>query len=274
MILISIGVILFGLGFDRELKLSKREKYSEESGHHNHEAHEQSEFEQRVPPRPLNLVFPLGLLILLTFSFLLYTGRGRGNGLLGTIMNADFEKSIFIAGTITIIITSVFYVFQKIPMKVIESNFLSGGNEMMPPIVVLILSWGLSSIVKELGFVSFVTNVLGPKIPVFLIPAAIFILGCFASYFMGSAWGTWALIMPIAVPLAVSTNSNLALVIGAVLAGGALGDNTSPLGETAILSSTNAEIPLMEHVKSQLPYSIASILISVVLFVLFALLPI
>ena len=68
---------------------------------------------------------------------------------------------------------------------------------------------------------------------------------------MGSAWGTWALIMPIAIPLALSTNSNLSLVIGAVLAGGSLGDNTSPLGETAILSSTICEVPLMDHVNTE-----------------------
>lgn len=270
MILISIGVIFFGLGFDRELKLTDGKNHSEENGHHHHEAHEQSEFAEKVPPRPLNLIIPLGLLISLTFFFLWYTGRGGGKGFMGAIMSADFEKAIFIAGTVTIIITSILYVFQKIPMSIIESNFLAGGNEMMPPIVVLVLSWGLSSIVKDLGFVGFITGVIGPKIPVFLIPASIFLLGCFASYFMGSAWGTWALIMPIAVPLSVSTNSNLALVIGAVLAGGALGDNTSPLGETAILSSTIAEIPLMEHVKSQMPYSAVGILISTILFIVFA----
>jgi Na+/H+ antiporter NhaC len=57
-------------------------------------------------------------------------------------------------------------------------------------------------------------------------------------------------------------------VIGAVLAGGSLGDNASPLGETAILSSTIAEVPLMKHVKTILPYSIASIIISAFLFII------
>lgn len=82
------------------------------------------------------------------------------------------------------------------------------------------------------------------------------------------AWGTWALLMPIAIPLAVTSKSSLPLVIGAVLAGGSLGDNASPLGETAILSSTIAEVPLMKHVKTILPYSIASIIIAAILFVI------
>lgn len=270
MIIISIGVILFGLKFDRELKSKVSEEKLEDSEHGHDEAHEQCEFAEKAPPRPLNLILPLSFLILTTFFFLWLTGKDKGAGFFGAIINADFEKSIFVSGLVTLVVTSIFYVFQKIPMKEIEGHFLTGGNEMMPPIIVLILSWGLSSIIEDLGFVNFITGIVGSKIPAFLIPAAIFLIGCFTSYFMGSAWGTWALIMQIAVPLAISTNSNLALVIGAVLAGGSLGDNTSPLGETAILSSTIAEIPLMEHVKSQLPYSIAGVVISSILFVIFA----
>ncbi len=155
-------------------------------------------------------------------------------------------------------------------MKEIESHFLSGGNEMMPPIIVLVLSWGLSSIIEDLGFVKFIANNIGPQIPPVLIPVVIFLIGCAASYFMGSAWGTWALLMPIAIPLAVTSKSSLPLVVGAVLAGGSLGDNASPLGETAILSSTIAEVPLMKHVKTILPYSIASIIIAANLFVIAA----
>lgn len=154
-------------------------------------------------------------------------------------------------------------------MDEIESHFLIGGNEMMPPIIVLILSWGLSSIIKDLGFTKFIINTIGPQIPIVLIPVMIFLIGCAASYFMGSAWGTWALLMPIAILLAMTTNSSLPLVIGAVLTSGSLGDNASPLGETAILSSTIAEVPLMKHVKTILPYSIISIIISSILFIIF-----
>ncbi len=269
MILISISVIIFNFGFTK-IKTGASKKQPEESEHHGHEAHEQCEFEEKAPPRPLNLILPLILLIASTFFFFWYTGKGKGPGFFNAIMNAEFEKSILLSGVITIVLTSTFYVFQKIPMREIESHFLSGGNEMIPPIIVLILSWGLSSIVKDLGFVDFVTNVVGNNIPTFLIPATIFLIGCAASYFMGSAWGTWALVMPIALPLAVSTNSSISLVIGAVLSGGSLGDNASPLGETAILSATISEIPIMDHVKSQLPYSLAGVGISTVLFILAA----
>ncbi|MFL0251301.1 Na+/H+ antiporter NhaC family protein [Clostridium neuense] len=270
MIFVSIGIIIFNLKFDSVVnRLSNIKDDEEYQGHeHNHEAHEQSEFGEKASPRPLNLILPLVLLITATFFFFWYTGKGKGHGFLGAIMNAEFEKSILISAVITIVITTIFYLFQKIPMKKIESSFLSGGNEMMPPIIVLVLSWGLSSIIEDLGFVKFITNNIGPQIPAMLIPVVIFLIGCAASYFMGSAWGTWALLMPIAIPLAVTSNSSLPLVIGAVLSGGSLGDNASPLGETAILSSTIAEVPLMKHVKTILPYSIASIIIAAILFVI------
>ncbi|MEY8764802.1 MULTISPECIES: Na+/H+ antiporter NhaC family protein [Clostridium] len=269
MILISIGIIFFNMKFDKMVDRINDSKETSQKNVHDHEAHEQCEFEEKAPPRPLNLIFPLIILILTTFFFFWYTGKGKGQGFLGAVMNAEFEKSILISGAVSLVVTTIFYLIQKIPMDEIESHFLIGGNEMMPPIIVLILSWGLSSIIKDLGFTKFIINTIGPQIPIVLIPVMIFLIGCAASYFMGSAWGTWALLMPIAILLAMTTNSSLPLVIGAVLTSGSLGDNASPLGETAILSSTIAEVPLMKHVKTILPYSIISIIISSILFIIF-----
>ena len=269
MILISIAIIIFNFGFTKEYKLQQDDQdFAKEHG--GDEAREQCSFEEKAPPRPINLLLPLCLLILSTLLFLWLTGKDQGIGLLGALIHADFEKAIFISALTTLVLTSLFYLFQKIPLREIESHFLSGGYEMMPPIVVLILSWGLAGIIGAMGFGEFITTILAHNVPVFLIPALVFVIGCFVSYFMGTAWGTWALLMPLAVTLAVSAGINLPLVIGAVLAGGSLGDNASPLGETAILTATITEIPVMEHVKSQLPYSLAGVGISAILFTVFS----
>lgn len=270
MLLISIIVIIFNFGFNKTIKPDTKNEENDTHEHSQNEAHEQCEFEEKAPPRPLNLILPLTSLIVTTFFFFWFTGKDKGIGFTGAIMNADFEKSIFMSALITLVITCVFYIIQKIPMNEIESHFLSGGNEMMPPIIVLTLSWGLSSIVQDLGFTKFITSVMGNQVPRFLIPASIYLLGCAISYSMGSAWGTWALIMPIAIPIAVATNINLALIIGSVLAGGSFGDNASPLGETAILSSSISEVPLMEHSKSELPYCLIGVGISTIFFIISA----
>lgn len=271
MLIISMGIILFGLGFGKKTGGFVGKKQLDKSEHHEHEGHEKCEFEEKVPPRPFNLILPLLLIISSTFYFFWYTGKSKSNTFWGAFMNAEFEKAILISAVASLVLASIFYVIQRIPMSELESHFLIGGNEMIPPIIVLTLSWGLSSIVEDLGFTKFITEAVGNKVPANLIPVIIFLIGCVASYFMGSAWGTWALIMPIAIPLAVSANINLPIVIGAVLAGGSLGDNASPLGETAIVSATISDVPLMEHVKTQLPYSITGIIISAVLFVIFGL---
>jgi Na+/H+ antiporter NhaC len=270
MILISVVIIFINFGFNREYK-SKTDDEKFDNDHDRDEAHEQCTFEENAPPRPLNLILPLFFLILNTLFFLWLTGKDNAAGFWSALLNADFEKSIFISSLAAIVLTCVLYLFQKIPLHELERHFLSGGNEMMPPIVVLILSWGLSGIIADLGFVKFITDVIAAGIPVFLIPAAVYLIGCFASYFMGTAWGTWALLMPMAIPLAVSTGINLPLVIGAVLAGGALGDNASPLGETAILSATISDIPVVEHVKSELPFCLAGVGVSTLLFIVFSL---
>lgn len=267
MSILALFLTFTKFGFKKLIKAQVVSKKALESSEHDlSEAHEQCEFEQKAAPRVLNLIIPLIILIASIFFFFWYTGRDKGPGFFGAIMNADFEKSILIASAITIILASIIYKFQKVPMKELEAHFLSGGNEMVPPITILILSWGLSSIVRELGFIRLVSQIASMSMPSFLWPVIIFLICCLASYFMGSAWGTWALLMPIAVPLAINLNLNLPLMIGAVLSGGSLGDNASPLGETAVLSATVCEIPLMEHVKSQLPYSLIGVGLAAVLF--------
>ena len=159
----------------------------EASGHDSSEAHEQCEFEQKAPPRIFNLIIPLVILIGSTFFFFWFTGKSNAQGFRNAIMHADFEKAIFLASALTLILTSVYYRLQKIPFKELESHFLKGGVEMVPPITILILSWGLASVVKELGFVQFVSQISSVSIPSFLWPVILFIICCFSSYFMGSA---------------------------------------------------------------------------------------
>ena len=269
-VLLSVLVIFFGLGFGKVTlgKLNKEDAQGGvHGGHEGHEAHEQCEFEEKAQPRIINLIIPLAVLISLIVFFFWWTGKGAGRPFLSAIMNAKFEEAIFIASFGTIIITSLFYVVQKIPLGEIESHFLKGGTELIPPIVVLLLSWSIAGVTEDLGFARFITGTLGTAIPSYLVPVVVFLLAGATSYFMGSAWGTWALVMPLALPLAVATGANPALAVGAVLAGGSIGDNISPLGETPVLTSTITDISILQHVRSELPYGLAAIGVSIVLYV-------
>ncbi|MHB1654691.1 MAG: Na+/H+ antiporter NhaC family protein [Desulfitobacteriaceae bacterium] len=265
MLIVSLLIIFLGLGFGR-WRFSRGGKLS--GGVHNsHEAHEESEFEQSFPPRASNLFIPLIFLISLIIFLFWYTGHGKGRNFLESLMNAQFEKSIFIATFVSLVLTTLLYVLQKVPLSQIESSFLAGGTELLPPIVILILSWSLSSATQDLGFIEFISRTVGATVPELFIPAIVFLIGTFTSYFIGSSWATWALIMPLGLQLALSSGVNIPLIVGAVLAGGSVGDTVSPLGETPILTASVTEVSIIDHVQTTLPYALAVIGLSTILYV-------
>lgn len=246
------------------LKSKKNEpKVVGHATHGTHEAREESEFRETVSPRLYNLVVPIGVLIFTLFYYLWLTGKAPGLTFWGAIQNADFNKALLTSTFSTLIFTSVFFLFQGVTLAELESHFLSGGAELLPPVVVLVLAWSIASVTRDLGFESLVSSVLGSRIPAPLLPAAIFVISGTVSYFIGSSWATWALIMPVGMSLSIAGGGvSLPLVIGATLAGGSIGDSVSPLGETPVLTATITGIPIVKHIKYVLPYGLLAAFVS------------
>jgi tetracycline resistance efflux pump len=90
------------------------------------------------------------------------------------------------------------------------------------------------------------------------IPAITFLVSAHLSFSMGTSWGVWAMMMPISVPLAMASGMNPFVAAGAVLSGGAFGDHCSPVSDTAVLSSLAANTDHLEHIRTQLPYALAT----------------
>ncbi len=134
--------------------------------------------------------------------------------------------------------------------------YVDGMKGMTDVAVTLVLAWSLGSMISALGTADFIVN--GMKAVNFspgLIPAVIFLFGTFVSFSTGSSWGTFAIMMPLAVPMAHAFSIPYAIAVGAVLSGGLFGDHCSPISDTTILSSTGAECDLVAHVRTQLPYA-------------------
>ncbi|MDI9446831.1 MAG: Na+/H+ antiporter NhaC family protein, partial [Planctomycetota bacterium] len=88
-----------------------------------------------------------------------------------------------------------------------------------------------------------------------------------------TSWGTYALVIPIAVPLAFEFSGGevdrlVLATVAAVAGGGVFGDHCSPLSDTTILSSFGAACDHMDHVRTQLPYALVAAGISVGLYLL------
>ena len=134
--------------------------------------------------------------------------------------------------------------------------YVDGMKGMTDVAVTLVLAWSLGSMISALGTADFIVNGLkSVNFSAGLVPGAIFIFGAFVSFSTGSSWGTFAIMMPLAIPMAHAFGIPYAIAVGAVLSGGLFGDHCSPISDTTILSSTGAQCDLVDHVKTQLPYA-------------------
>lgn len=135
----------------------------------------------------------------------------------------------------------------------------------MSVVVLLALIWGVSAVSEDLGFSKFITAHVG-WIPNHFVAPVLFLLGCLISYFIGSSWGTWGLLMPLGVIVAHHAGANILLVIGAVFASGTFGAFSSPLSDNTVTLCTVLDLPVMEYSKSKLVPGLIAVGIATLLF--------
>ncbi|MCX8038605.1 MAG: Na+/H+ antiporter NhaC family protein [Candidatus Sumerlaeia bacterium] len=145
---------------------------------------------------------------------------------------------------------------------------LMGMKALLITCVILVLAWSLSAAVRELGTAPFIISNISGALPAWALPALIFSLGSAISFATGTSYGTMAILMPLAVPLAHSISGDsgfMVMCVGAVLTGAIFGDHCSPISDTTILSSMGSACDLMDHVKTQLAYALVVAATSLVL---------
>jgi len=141
--------------------------------------------------------------------------------------------------------------------------------------VILGLAVTLGNVSEALGAATFVienTSGLLQQVP-YILPGVLMIICMFVSFSIGSSWGTYAVIYPIALPLAyaISPDSLFFLLnFSAILGGAVFGDQCSPYSDTTVLSSMACGADLMDHVLTQLPLALLAAAISIVLYVTIA----
>ncbi|MFT4622522.1 MAG: Na+/H+ antiporter NhaC [Myxococcota bacterium] len=125
-----------------------------------------------------------------------------------------------------------------------------------PLLVLLLLAWTLGDVCRTLGTGAYLAGVLGPWMSAGILPMALFAVGGLTSFATGTSWGTFAILMPLAIPLSVSLGAPAEVCIAAVLSGGVFGDHCSPISDTTLLASLAAGVDHADHVASQLPYAL------------------
>lgn len=223
-------------------------------------------FEKEIPSKPMNLILPLSIVLILTLFLSWWDGRARASNFFDAFVKADALGVMLEALFITLILSLIFFFTQRYRIAKLVNHFIDGGNELISVVLMLTLVWALSAVSEDLGFSNYITSNLVGWIPPAFIAPVVFILGSLLAYFIGSSWGTWGLLMPLAVTLAHQTGSNIILVIGAVFASGTFGAFASPLSDNSITLCAILDLPVMEYARSKLKLSLIAAGITTLLF--------
>ncbi len=222
-----------------------------------------------LKPRLINLVLPMLCIVSLSIFFFWFFGRDNSNSsFVAAITNTDPNKAMLVSLFISIIISAIIYRFQKYSMKLMTTDLLAGANEMMSTLVILILAWSLASVTHDLGLSEFIQQYAGKSLATWSVPLTLFLLSAVITYFIGSGWGTASLMMPFAIPLAVSGDLNISLCVAAVITGGTFGDVSSPVAGMTNMASNVAHADHAKYLKYANPYNFLSAGIAAVLFLL------
>lgn len=207
------------------------------------------------------MVLPLATMIVGMVAFMFWTGSGdiaAGNG----------SKSVLYATTFA---CGVAYL-QMLSSGNFEHTRLvkigfEGMGELLPLVMIVLLSLALGSSLGVLGTGTYIAQLVGAYLPIFLIPAMLFLAGALISFSTGTSWGTFAILVPIGMPLAIALDLSPSLLLAAVLGGGVFGDHCSPISDTTAVAAIASGCDLLEHVRTQLPYALVGGVIALIMYI-------
>jgi Na+/H+ antiporter NhaC len=215
--------------------------------------------------RARDMLVPLAVIVFGMIGFMFWTGNGD-------IMAGSGSASVLYATIAALLVAFLMLLSQpRFSHRQLVNEGFKGVAEILPLVAILLMSIALGASVKELGTGVFISGLVADYLPLFLVPAVIFIAGAFASFTTGTSWGTFALLVPIAMPIAINLDLPPSLVLAAVLGGGVFGDHCSPVSDTTAVSSLAAGCDILDHVKTQLPYALFCGAITIVAYIVMGL---
>ena len=202
-----------------------------------------------TPTRAIYMTLPLVVMVAATLGFMLWTGEGN-------MMAGSGSQSILWA---VILATGLAFLLLRLSGrfktdKLFDLGF-KGMGDLLPAVAVIFLSLALGNSLRALGTGEYIAG-LAASFPVpFAIPAILFFAAAITSFTTGTSWGTYGILVPIAMPLALGADVPPALALAAVMGGGVFGDHASPISDTSIIASFAAGCDHLSHVRTQLPYA-------------------
>ena len=207
-----------------------------------------------------DLVLPILVLIVCAILGMAYVGGFFDGNSFSEAIGENPTAGLSLGAFAGLVTAFLLYIPRKLMTpKEFMTNIVSGIGNIVPPMLILILSWSLGGVCRQLigtgiYISSFVTRT---QLPMGFLPCIIFVVAALMSFSMGTSWGTFGMLIPIVTMICSADNTSALLIptLGATLAGSVYGDHCSPISDTTILASTGAACEHIRHVETQLPYA-------------------
>jgi Na+/H+ antiporter NhaC len=224
------------------------------------------------PQRAFNAYIPVLVMVFGMLIGLYVTGKEAvadmaDPSLQDIIGNANSYTALMWSSLSSMMAAALLTLGQRIMgLEEVVNAWFHGVRAMLMAMIILILAWSLGEVTDILKTADFLVSILGDSLPVFILPAMVFVLAAATAFATGSSWGAMGILFPLAMPLtwAVMVSQGQAgpehmhilySAVSAILAGAVWGDHCSPISDTTILSSLASGCDHIEHVRTQLPYA-------------------
>lgn len=186
----------------------------------------------------------------------------------GDIFKGSGSTSIFYTLLLTLGLMWGYYRFKNaLTTSEFFDTALSGARTMTPIALILLFAFAIGGVSSDMEVGKYLASFIGDYLPSAYLAGAIFVLAAIIAFATGTSWGTFSIMLPIAVPLAVGLDAPVALAMGAVISGGVFGDHCSPISDTTIISAMASGCSVQEHTRTQLPYALIAAVFSLILFI-------
>lgn len=217
---------------------------------------------EAAPSHPSYMLVPLVTLVVSVIGFMLMTGNG-------TLVQGSGSRSVLYAIALACLVAySMMLLSRRFQHQQLVDIGFKGIAELLPLVTIVLLSLALGASSKALGTGVYIASIVDQNLPLILIPALLFLAGALISFTTGTSWGTFAILIPIGMPMVGMLGLPPQLILAAILSGGVFGDHCSPISDSTAVSSVAAGCDLLEHVKTQLPYALVSGAAALIAFVI------
>lgn len=229
-----------------------------------------------IEPKAVNMLLPITTMVLMMPIMLIITGWDStesdtltATSIIKAIGNGSGSTSVLYAVIISLITAVIWYRIKGVmkSQELVEVAFKGIGG-LIPIALLMLFAFAIGNVCQKLGTGPYVAEITMGWLSPTLIPMLLFLVSAFIAFATGTSWGTFAIMMAIAVPMSQALGANIYMSVAAVMGGGVFGDHCSPISDTTILSSMASATDHIDHVKTQLPYALAMGLVSTLLYLI------